>query len=45
MVPERLEPVLPLVEASEDLPQACMPDFVKHLLEVYEVMEQIALVL
>ena len=25
--------------ASEDLPQACMPDSVKGLLEVYEVVE------
>ena len=33
------------VEASEDLPQAFVPDFVKRLLEVYEVVEQIALVL
>ena len=33
------------VKASEDLPQACMPDSVKHLLEVYEVVEQIVLVL
>ena len=33
------------VKASEDLPQACMPDSVKRLLAVYEVVEQIALVL
>ena len=33
------------VVASEDLPQACMPDSVKRLLEVYEVGEQITLVL
>ena len=31
MVPEWLEPVLLYVEASEDLPQDCMPDSVKHL--------------
>ena len=29
------------VEASEDLPGTCMPDSVKHLLEVYGVVEQI----
>ena len=33
------------VEASEDLLQACMPDSVKCLLEVYEVVEQIAAML
>ena len=33
------------VEAFEDLPQACMTDSEKRLLEVYEVLEQIALVL
>ena len=33
------------VEASEDLPQACMPHSVKRLPEVYEVVEQIDLVL
>ena len=33
------------VEASEDLRQACMPDFVKFLHEVYEVVEQILLML
>ena len=33
------------VETSEDLPQACMPDSTKRLLGVYEVVEQIALVL
>ena len=33
------------VEASENLSQACIPDSVKLLLEVYEVVEQIALVL
>ena len=32
-------------EASEDLQQACMSDSVKRLLEVYEVVENIALVL
>ena len=31
------------VEASEDLPQTCMPVSVKGLLEVYEVVEQTAL--
>ena len=33
------------VEASEDLSQACMPDSVKHLHEVYEGFEQIMQVL
>ena len=33
------------IEASEDLPQACVPDAVKRRLEVYEVVEQTALVL
>ena len=33
------------VEASEDLLQVCMQDPVKHLLEIYEVVEQIVLVL
>ena len=33
------------VEASEDLPQACMPGPVKRLPEVYEVLEQLVLVL
>ena len=33
------------VEASEDLPQACMPDSVRHILEACDVVEQIALVL
>ena len=33
------------VEASEDLPKACMPDSVKCLLEIYEVVEQVVLVL
>ena len=33
------------VKASEDLTQACMPDSIKRLLEVYEGVEQIALVL
>ena len=36
------------VEPSEDLPQACRPDsfvFIKRLLEVYEVVEQITLML
>ena len=33
------------VEASEDLPQAYMPDSVKCLLKVFEVVEQIVLVL
>ena len=33
------------VEASENLSQACIPDSVKLLLEVYEVVEQIALML
>ena len=33
------------VEASEDLPRACMPDSVKRLLEIYNVVEQVALVL
>ena len=28
------------VEASEDVPQACIPDSVKRLLEVYKVVEQ-----
>ena len=32
------------VEASEDLPQDYMPDTVTRLFEVYEVVEQIALV-
>ena len=41
---DRLESVL-LVEASEDLPQARMPDSFKRLFEVYEVVEQIALML
>ena len=27
------------VEASRDLPLACMPDAIKRLLEVYEVVE------
>ena len=31
--------------AFEDLPQAYMPDSVTRLFEVYEVVEQIALVL
>ena len=31
------------VEASVDLPQACMPDSVKSLLEVYVVVEQMVL--
>ena len=31
-------------EASEDLPQAYMPDCVTRLFEVYEVVEQITLV-
>ena len=33
------------VEASEDLPQAYMSDSVTRLFEVYEIVEQIALVL
>ena len=33
------------VETSEDLSQACVPKSFKCLLEVYEVVEQIALVL
>ena len=33
------------VEVSEDLPQAYMPDSVTRLFEVYDVVEQIALVL
>ena len=33
------------VEASYDVPQACVPDSDKRLLEVHEVVEQIALVL
>ena len=33
------------VGALEDLPQACMPDSVKRLLEVNEAVEQIVLVL
>ena len=32
-------------EASEDLQQACLPDSVKRLFEVYEVVEQFMLVL
>ena len=44
-MPEWLELVLQLWEASKDLPQACMPDFVKRLHKVYEVVKQIALVL
>ena len=32
------------IDASEGLPQACMPDSVKRFLEVYEVVEQTALV-
>ena len=35
----------PCVEASEDLLQACMPDSVKRLLEIYDVVGQIAQVL
>ena len=31
--------------AFEDLPQAYMPDYVTRLFEVYEVVEQIVLVL
>ena len=45
MVPEWLELSFVYSEASEDLPQACMPDSVKYLLEVYKVVELIALVL
>ena len=33
------------VEASDDLPQACVPDSVTRPFEVYEAVEQIALVL
>ena len=33
------------IEASEDLVQAYMPDSVTRLFEVYEVVEQIVLVL
>ena len=33
------------VEASEGLPQDCMSDSVKRLLEVYEVVEEIVIVL
>ena len=33
------------LEVTLELPQACMPDSVKRLLKVYEVVEQIALVL
>ena len=33
------------VEASEDLLQACMPDSVKRLLIVHEIVEQVSLVL
>ena len=32
-------------EASEDLPKAYTPDSVTHIFEVYEVVEQIVLVL
>ena len=38
-----LNQTLLYVEASDDLPQACMLDSVKRLLEVYEVVEQITL--
>ena len=34
-----------VVEASEDLPQACMPDSVKGPLQISKDVEQIALVL
>ena len=44
-MPEGLNQSFLYVEASEDLQQACMPGSVKRLLEVYEVVEQIALVL
>ena len=44
-MPDWLKPSFLYVEASVDLAQACMPDSVKRLLEVYEVVEQIALVL
>ena len=44
-VPDWLKPSFLCVEVSVDLPQACMTDSVKRLLEVYEVVEQIALVL
>ena len=45
VVSEWLELVYLYAEASEDLPQACMTDCAKHLLEVYGVVEQIALAL
>ena len=44
-MPEGLNQSFLYVEASEDLPQACMPYSVKRLLEVDEVVEHIALVL
>ena len=44
-MPERLESFFLYVEAFEDLPQACMQDSLKRLLEVHEVVEQMALVL
>ena len=43
-MPGWIELVLLYVEASEDLPQAYMPDLVTRPFEVYEVVEQIALV-
>ena len=33
------------VKAPEDLSKACMPDSVRRLLENYEVVEQVVLVL
>ena len=44
-MPDWLKPSFLCVEASVDLPQACMTDSVKRLLEVYEVVEQVTLVL
>ena len=45
IVPEWLELALPLCWSFWGPAQACMPDSVKRLLEVYEIVKQIALVL
>ena len=44
-MPNGLNQTFLYAEASDDLPQAYMQDSVKSLLKVYEVVEEIALLL
>ena len=43
--PDSLKQSFLYIEVSEDLPQACMSNSIKRLLEIYEVVEQNALML